>query len=188
MVYARVPSWLIFDENLRAERPVVNTLTSNVGFGFIPWSQDNVDAINRGWILRADSIEELAKKIQADPENRKLMDADRLVETVRRFNSYCALGKDEQFNRTPSTMGPVEKPPFYAMKMYPGGPNTKGGLDANADRSVLDWNGNPIPRLFAAGEIASVFKFTYQAGGNLTECIVCGRQAGRNAAKLAPWG
>ena len=136
-----------------------------------------MDAINRGWILRADSIEELAKKIQADPENRKLMDADRLVETVRRFNSYCALGKDEQFNRTPSTMGPVEKPPFYAMKMYPGGPNTKGGLDANADRYVLDWNGNPIPRLFAAGEIASMFKFTYQAGGNLTECRL--RTAGR---------
>jgi len=187
MVYSRVPSWLIFDENVRVDAPVVNVSTSNVGFGFIPWSRDNMDAINRGWILRADSIEELAQKIKADPENRKLMDADRLAETVKMFNSYCALGKDEQFGRTPATMGPVEKPPFYAMKMYPGGPNTKGGLDANADRCVLDWNGNPIPRLFAAGEIASVFKFTYQAGGNLTECIVCGRQAGRNAAKLAPW-
>ena len=187
MVYSRVPSWLIFDENVRADGPVVNTLLSTAGYGFIPWSKDNMDAINRGWILRADSIDELAKKIQADPENRKLMDADRLAETVKMFNSYCALGKDEQFGRTPATMGPVEKPPFYAMKMYPGGPNTKGGLDANADRCVLDWNGNPIPRLFAAGEIASVFKFTYQGGGNLTECIVCGRQAGRNAAKLAPW-
>ena len=73
------------------------------------------------------------------------------------------------------------------MKLYPGGPNTKGGIDADAQRRVLNWAGIPIPRLFTAGEISSVFKFAYQAGGNLTECIVCGRVAGRNAAKLKPW-
>ena len=76
----------------------------------------------------------------------------------------------------------MEKPPFYALPLFPGGPNTKGGLKADEKRRVVDWNGNIIPRLYAAGEIASVFKFVYQAGGNLAECIVCGREAGRNAA------
>ncbi|MDD4729920.1 MAG: FAD-binding protein, partial [Dysgonamonadaceae bacterium] len=86
-----------------------------------------------------------------------------------------------------STMGVIRKPPFYAMKLYPGGPNTKGGINADAKRRVLDWDGNPINRLFTAGEISSVFKFAYQAGGNLTECIVCGRVAGKNAAAMPRW-
>jgi succinate dehydrogenase/fumarate reductase flavoprotein subunit len=84
-------------------------------------------------------------------------------------------------------MGPIDKPPFYALPLYAGGPNTKGGIAANAKREVLNWEGKPIPRLFTAGEISSALKFVYQGGGNLTECIVFGRIAGRNAAALKPW-
>jgi succinate dehydrogenase/fumarate reductase flavoprotein subunit len=84
-------------------------------------------------------------------------------------------------------MGPIDKPPFYALPLYAGGPNTKGGIAANAEREVLNWEGKPIPRLFTAGEISSALKFVYQGGGNLTECIVFGRIAGRNAAALKPW-
>jgi succinate dehydrogenase/fumarate reductase flavoprotein subunit len=185
MVYPRVPSWLIFDETRRAASTVVN-FNSSVGYGLLPWSRDNMDAINRGWIIKADTIDELAAKIKADPENRQLIDAANLRETVRRFNELCAAGSDADFNRTPATMGPVEKPPFYAMKMYPGGPNTKGGIDANEKRQVMDWEGKVIPRLYTAGEMSSVFKFVYQGGGNITECLVCGRVAGRNAAAERP--
>jgi len=187
MIYPRVPSWAIFDEKRRESASLVSLSNSTVGYGFLPWSADNMDAINRGWILKADTIEELAEKIKADPENRGLMTAETLAETIRKFNEYCAAGEDKEFGRNPATMGPIEKPPFYAMKHYPGGPNTKGGVDADAQRRVLDWEGKPIPRLFSAGEISSVFKFTYQAGGNLTECVVCGRLAGKNAAAMEPW-
>lgn len=187
MNYPRIPSWIIFDETRRAASPVVGTSGSTVGYGFLPWSKDNLDAIQRGWILKADTLEELAAKIKADPENRELIDTQTLIDNVKKFNEYCAAGTDKDFGRTPATMGPVEKPPFYAMKLYPGGPNTKGGIDANAKREALDWNAKPIPRLYTAGEISSVFKFTYQAGGNLTECIVCGRVAGKNAAGQTPW-
>lgn len=45
------------------------------------------------------------------------------------------------------------------------GPNTKGGLAANAKREVLDWDLKPIPGLYAVGEIASALKFVYQGGG-----------------------
>lgn len=187
MNYPRIPSWVIFDETRRAAGSVVNMTGSTVGYGLLPWTKDNMDAINRGWILKADTLEELAAKIKADPENREQIDVKAFVETVKQFNEYCAAGKDPDFDRDPSTMGPVENPPFYALKLYPGGPNTKGGVDANAKREVLDWEAKPIPRLFSAGEISSVFKFTYQAGGNLTECIVCGRLAGKNAAAMTPW-
>jgi hypothetical protein len=63
---------------------------------------------------------------------------------------------------------------------------SEGGLRANARREVLDWDDTPIPRLYAAGEICSVFQFVYQGGGNLAECIVFGRIAGKNAAEETP--
>jgi succinate dehydrogenase/fumarate reductase flavoprotein subunit len=78
-------------------------------------------------------------------------------------------------------MGPVSEPPFYAIPLYPGGPNTKGGLRADPRRRVLDWEDKPIPRLYAVGEICSVFQFVYQGGGNLAEGITFGRIAARNA-------
>jgi 3-oxosteroid 1-dehydrogenase len=187
MDYPRVPSWLVFDENLRTRVTLTMLNLSTAGYRFIPWTADNMDAINRGWILKADSLEELAAKIKADPLNRNMMDVATLMQTVSNFNSYCAAGKDAEFNRKPSTMGPVEKPPFYAAKFFPGGPNTKGGIDADAKRRALTWDAKPIPRLYTAGEISSAFKFTYQGGGNITECVVCGRIAGKSAAAEAPW-
>lgn len=185
MVYDRVPSWCIFDETFRTTGPAARG--SVIELGWVPWSDDNSDAIERGWIKKADTIEELAAVIKADPENRNMMDAQTLAETVGTFNGYVAAGEDLDFNRQPDTMGAVETPPFYAMVLYAGGPNTKGGIDADAQRRVLDWEAKPIPRLYTAGEISSVFKFVYQAGGNVTECMVCGRVAGKNAAALTPW-
>jgi succinate dehydrogenase/fumarate reductase flavoprotein subunit len=113
----------------------------------------------------------------------KYPEAEALRGTVERFNGFCAAGEDEDFHRGSDSLGPVQKPPFYALPLFPGGPNTKGGLKANEKRQVVDWSGNVIPRLYAAGEIASAFKYVYQSGGNVAECIVFGRVAGLNAAK-----
>ncbi|MCI8565004.1 MAG: FAD-dependent oxidoreductase [Lachnospiraceae bacterium] len=187
MSYPRVPSWLIFDETRRTESCAVATSYSVAAFGLVPWAKDNSDAIERGWILKADTIEELAQLIQADEENRDLITPEQLKESIENFNRCCEKGEDTDFGRSPDTMAPLITPPFYALKLYPGGPNTKGGIDANAKRQVLDWAGNPVPRLYTAGEISSIFKFTYQAGGNLTECIVCGRQAGKQVAAETSW-
>lgn len=183
--YPRCPSWMIFDETFRASTPLANLGFGPVGQGLVDWSADNSAEIEKGWILKGNTIEELAAKIQAHPDNRNLMKTDQLTKAVARFNALCAQKKDDDFNRMPATLGAIEKPPFYAAPLYAGGPNTKGGIAANAKRQVLDWSGQPIPRLYSAGEISSAFKFVYQGGGNLTECIVFGRIAGRNAAHEA---
>jgi predicted oxidoreductase len=65
--------------------------------------------------------------------------------------------------------------------------NTQGGLPHDEDQRVLDAFGSPIPRLYVAGELGSVFGHLYISGGNFSECLVGGRIAGRNAAGLVPW-
>ncbi|MDD4897045.1 MAG: FAD-binding protein [Atribacterota bacterium] len=175
--YPRIPSWMIFDENLRTRGPLTYLRVANCNF--IPWTYDNMDAIEKEWILKALNIRDLALKIKNHTDNRGLMKEDVLINTVYRFNNFCKNGKDLDFGRDKSTMGTIDKPPFYAIPLYIGGPNTEGGLLADDNRQVLDWKGKPIKGLYCAGEISSVFQFAYQAGGNLAECIVFGRIAGK---------
>jgi 3-oxosteroid 1-dehydrogenase len=182
--WPRVPSWMIFDSTLMNGGAIVSA--SAAAYNGIDWDKGNQNALKNGWILQGATLAELAAKIRAHPDNREMMDAAALEAQVATWNRYCTDGKDADFNAEPKTMGPVSNPPYFAVPLYPGGPNTKGGLRANPRREVLDWDDQPIPRLFTAGEISSVFQFVYQGGGNLAECIVFGRIAGVNAAAETP--
>ena len=183
--YPNEPSWFVFDESLRKSKCLVNTHGCTAGYGFVDWgAEDNSDAVKKGWILKADTIEELAGKIAAVKENGGRMDPKKLAATVKRYNEFCKKGVDEDFGRLKSTLQPVAEGPFYAVPLVAGGPNTKGGLAANGKREVLDWNLKPIPGLYAVGEIASALKFVYQGGGNLTETLVFGQVCGKEVAKL----
>ena len=51
-------------------------------------------------------------------------------------------------------------------------------------RQLADVNGEAIPRLYAAGEMGSSFGHLYLAGGNIAECFVTGRIAGKEVAGL----
>jgi succinate dehydrogenase/fumarate reductase flavoprotein subunit len=182
--YPRIPSWMIFDSVMMRRGPVVSLAAA--AYNGIDWGEDNRNALRNGWILSGETLEALAQRIGSHPDNRGAMSYDELATSVAMWNRYCAQGRDADFDREPGTMGPVSEPPFYAIPLYPGGPNTKGGLRADAQRRVLDWDDRPIPRLYAVGEICSVFQFVYQGGGNLAEGITFGRLAGRNAAAESP--
>ena len=182
--YPRIPSWMIFDSVMMRRGPIVSVAAA--AYNGIDWGADNMNALRNGWILKGETLEDLAQRIGEHSDNRGQMDAAALHEAVETWNRYCEARHDPDFEREVGTMGPVSEPPFYAIPLYPGGPNTKGGLRADAQRRVLDWDDRPIPRLYAVGEICSVFQFVYQGGGNLAEGIVYGRVAGRNAAKEKP--
>lgn len=184
LTYPRIPSWMVFDSVMQRRGPVVSLAAAN--YNGIDWGADNMNAVRNGWALKGDTLEALAERIRAHPDNRGVMDTASLVNAVAKWNRYCAEGNDTEFNRETATMGEVSEPPFYAIPLYPGGPNTKGGLRADAQRRVLDWEDQPIARLYAVGEICSVFQFVYQGGGNLAEGITFGRIAGRNAAAERP--
>ncbi|MEE8448318.1 MAG: FAD-binding protein, partial [Thermodesulfobacteriota bacterium] len=61
--------------------------------------------------------------------------------------------------------------------------NTQGGPVHDVKQRVLDPYGNPIPRLYAVGELGSFYGHVYLLGGNLAECFVGGRIAGQAAAE-----
>ena len=198
--YPNIPAYMIIDEKRRQQGPLVNINQASTGFGLIPWDADNQTAIDNGWLIKADTIEELAEKIRDTHDlNRGRMSPENLKATMEKYAKMVETGEDPDFGRSSKTIDiktlkqvgddfqPIDTPPFYALPLVAGGPNSKGGLQADGDRHVIDWENKPIPHLYTAGEMSSVFKFVYQGGGNLTECIVCGRIAGRNAAAETPW-
>lgn len=184
--YSRIPSWFIFDEQARQKGPIALTFYGAHAVGIYRWSQDNSAEIEKGWILKGDSIEDLACKIAAHHHNRGRMDVATLANTIARFNESSEKGEDPDFGRPPESLGALKTPPFYAIAEYPGGPNTEGGPIKNAKSQVIGVSGKPIPGLYAAGEVASFWSFLYQVGGNIAECIISGRAAGKNAAMETP--
>ena len=176
--YPRIPCYLIFDEEGRKLGPVAMVIVNDERYHY-KWSEDNSVEIEKGWIVKGNTIEELAAKIKVN--------AQVLKSTVERWNSQCASGKDVDFNRPPKTMVPIVNPPFYAMGAWPIVSNTQGGPAHDPNQRVLDSMGKPIPRLYVAGEVSSIFGHLYLEAGNITECFVGGRIAGQNASDEIPW-
>ena len=80
---------------------------------------------------------------------------------------------------------PLCEPPFHAFAVTCGITFTYGGLAVDADGRVLDESSQPVPGLFAAGElVGGLFREGYPGGSGLTAGAVMGRRAGRSAAKL----
>lgn len=160
-----LPAFAIFDETARLSQPVYPT-----------WSEGNVEEIEKGLIVKADTIKELAEKIGVD--------SDKLQKQIREYNSYCSNRKDPIFGRAKDTLKPIKKAPYYAMELVPSFTNTQGGPERNANSQVLDVRGHVIPHLYSAGELGSMFSSIYQGSGNLGECVAFGRIAGQNAAAI----
>ena len=54
-------------------------------------------------------------------------------------------------------MMPIKNPPFYVMEAWPIVNNTQGGPEHDVEQRVLDPMKKPIPRLYVAGEISSIY-------------------------------
>lgn len=181
LVYPRIPSYWVFDQR----RMDAGTLPGAGGGGIAGphqlyhWSNDNSQELQKGWIASAATERELAGKLGVP--------ADTLEKTVAAYNRYCDGGLDPECQRHPSTLVPLDKPPFYACRLWPGGPNTQGGPRRNVRGQVVNTDGDPILHLYGAGELGSIFGMLYPiGGGNLSECVASGRVAGENAAREKP--
>ncbi len=177
LCYPRIPAYAIFDEALRRKGPF-HQGTSGYNRDY-EWSLDNSKEVAKGWIKRGKAIRELARQISVDEST--------LEDTVAKYNEYCKLGSDPDFGRSKETLVPIERPPYYAIELWPCLLNTQGGPRRDREARVLDHEGEPIPRLYSAGELGSFWGLLYEGGGNIAECLAFGRIAGRNAAAENPW-
>jgi hypothetical protein len=143
------------------------------------WSDDNLKEVELGILRCADSLPGLAGILG--------LDAAALERIVALWNSLCGHGRDDDFGRPPGSMMRIAAPPFYGAPVWATVSNTQGGPVHDARQRVIDVYGEPIPRLYAAGELGSSFGHLYLSGGNIAECFVTGRIAGRNAAEAPPW-
>jgi succinate dehydrogenase/fumarate reductase flavoprotein subunit len=181
--YPNLPAFLIFDETQRLRAPLYRLTGSMVGYaswqGLDSWSEDNSTEIEKGWIIKGDTLEQLAEKAGINPEA--------LGESIEIYNEHCTAGKTDPFGRASETMGPIQKPPFYAAELCLAIVNTQGGPKHNSLAQTLDQVGNPIPRLYSPGEMGSFFGHLYQGGSNLPEALAFGLIAGQCGAKEDPW-
>ena len=193
LCYPKVPCYWIFDEKRRGLSPLAsiqgpcNPPGGIMGDVYYMWSDDNQKEIERGWIIKASTLDDLASKMRADQDNGELMSGSVLQATVKQYNEYCRRGEDADFHKPKDFLQPIEDPPYYAVKLLPGGPNTQGGPRRNVRGQIVRPDNTPIPRLYCAGELGSVWSMLYQSGGNIAECVAFGRICGANVAAEKPW-
>lgn len=155
-----IPAWLVFDQRYR-DRYLFAGLGPRQP---IPRRWFDAGAVVRGAALADLGLPLLAK-------------------TVARFNEFAASGRDEEFGRGDSVydryygdprnrpnpcLGPLLKPPFYAVRLVPGDLGTKGGLVTDERARVLRPDGSPIEGLYAAGNSSAAVMGRSYAGAGAT--------------------
>jgi 3-oxosteroid 1-dehydrogenase len=181
-----VPCWMIFDEGH----------VGRYASGANPLKKRRLpeELIECGAVVRSDTIADLARRIDVP--------ADGLQQTIARFNGFAAKGLDPDFGRGQSAyndclgdpgyrpnaaVGPLERAPFYATKIYPADVGTCGGVITNEHAQVLDEGDRVIDGLYATGNTtATVMGRTYPgAGASIASSMVFGYVAARHAAGRA---
>jgi 3-oxosteroid 1-dehydrogenase len=183
---AAIPSVLVVDARFRHHYPL-----GPVAPGYAMPDQRVGRKYRKDFLIKAASMEELASKLS--------IPSAALQETVERFNAMAKSGEDDDFGRGASLadryygdpriqpnpcLAPIAKPPFYAIRVYPGDLGTKGGLRTDAKGRVLSSSGQSIPGLFAAGNCsAAVMERTYPgAGGTIGPALTFGFLSAETAA------
>jgi hypothetical protein len=135
--YYSGPLWAIFDQG---------TLDRDGWNISPPFTADN------GYFFRADTIEELTRRIEKGHEFQRVP-LKYLSATISQWNSYVDKGSDPDFGRgKDAPMHKIDQPPFYAAAICPVWHDSYGGLRINGRMQVVDTQGVVIPGLYSGGE------------------------------------
>ena len=142
-----------------------------------------------GRILKADTLDELAEKINGFEVKGMFptVTGDNLKATIEKHNGYIDNGEDLDFHKVmASTMVKIEEGPYYALPQFPSVHHTMGGLKIDTKAQVYNFRGQVIPGYFAAGEVTGGVHGGNRLGGNAqADIIVYGRIAGQSATAYA---
>jgi len=188
--YVNLPMFLVIDDTCFKAAPLGKSIGINNPVcwaqckGIYTWSDDNVAELDRGWILKADTIEELAAKMTSTTYmagTSVTVPADALKQTIDEYNAGCAAGQDAFGRQVPQ---PIMTPPFYAVEVMPATVYTLGFLQADEKSRVISVENQPIPRLYGAGNVGQ--------GTEMMPIGVCGTMgrgymAAYDAAALTAW-
>jgi fumarate reductase flavoprotein subunit len=133
-----------------------------------------------GYLIKADDLKGLAKEMEFDDAATAAFE-----ETIKTWSSYVAGGADKEFDRdVADVLTDLSSGPYYAVNVGPGIHHCMGGVKINTDAQVISTDGNPIPGLYAAGEVTGGVHGGNRLGGNaIADIVVFGRIAGENASK-----
>jgi hypothetical protein len=160
--YYSGPLWAIFDQD------AVERAKWELRF---PYVADN------GYYFKADTIEDLAAKIEKGHEFQRVP-LKHLAATVAKWNGYVEAGKDPDFEReADAPMHRIVRPPFHALAIMVVWHDSYGGLRVNGKHQVIDMRGQVISGLYAGGEAVGGFQKHGLGKGHVHGFI-----AGTNAA------
>ena len=179
---SHIPCWFVVDTTFRHRYKLGR---------FLPRQRIAASWFDAGVATRAGTIRELAALMGVP--------ADNLVQTVERFNGFARSGRDLDFGRGDSAydryygdparrpnpcLGPLENPPFFALKVVPGDLGTKGGLLTDEHARVLRDDGSVVAGLYAAGNTsAAVMGHEYAGpGATIGPAVTFAYIAGRHLA------
>ena len=131
---------------------------------------------DKGLLTKCDDYKALAELIGTDEETIK--------ETIENWIETVKNNEDKEFGRKgmDETRSDMSVAPYYAVQISPGIHHTMGGVEVNTNSEVLDKDGNPIPGLYAAGEVTGGIHGANRLGGNaVTDIVVFGRNAAKHA-------
>jgi fumarate reductase flavoprotein subunit len=137
-------------------------------------------SLNSKEFFGANSIEELAGKMEVDPQVLKT--------TIEQYNTFCAQGWDAEFAKDPEYLIPLNGPRFYAAKARTCFLGTMGGVKINHRTEAVDEYGAPIAGLYAVGlDAGGLHAESYSmrdtSGIASAFAVISGRVAGENAAR-----
>jgi len=150
-------AYIIFDKQIRRENKAIEQY------------------IARNLVIEAAIIADLAARLEINVDN--------LEASLCNYNAAVAAGEDKEFGRITALRQPLDKAPFYAIRIAPGIHHTMGGVKIDPDSAVLDKEGDVIEGVWAAGEVTGGVHGGNRIGGNaVADIIIFGITAGRQAA------
>ena len=129
-----------------------------------------------GHIVTGETVEEVAEAMGVDATN--------LQASIDAYNEVVG-GAEDEFGFVADNTADAEmtEGPWYACRKVPTVHHTMGGIKVNVESEACDADGNPIPGLYAAGEVTGGIHGSNRLGGNaIADCMTFGRNAGTNAA------
>lgn len=133
------------------------------------------------------SLARATKSSVAIKEKYPDFDDAAMVEEVEQYSQYVHDGEDLEFGRTnisgeSGELLPIETGPFYAVACVPGTTHFNGGLKTDAGQRVEEGiSGEPIPGLYAAGEVTGGFHgFGYMSATAFGKAIIHGVVAAKS--------